>query len=404
MKTKIAFLMNYSAPHPNINSYLDLIWGWEFIIYDYSQYLIRNGYEVFWLLYSKSNFKFKPSLDGIHLIRIKKRFDWFNPLELLSLLFELTHIIRKYKFKILYTRAFFLGFIASLSCKITKIPFIYHIEDLDASLILALKQNESIFKRIIRYPLAFLALLIQMLAAVLADHILVVSSAFKHFLTTKWHISDKKITVLYEGIEIEKSFHIIYESSNFNKKYTYILYVGGITSYDGIDILIRAFAKVAEKVGNIRLIIATFSSEKDCIYLKKLCKSLNISEKVCFFHSITGQKARSIIRHSDIAIIPRRQNLSTELTTTSVIFLYISEGIPIICPKLKAIIEIMKNNALFFEPENIDSLADAIMKLVSDSNLRMKLRSRILRLRGIFDRERMCNRLLKVINTLLSNT
>jgi len=385
--------MNYSSIHRNIQNHSDLVWGWELIIYDYSQYLMKQGCEIFWLLYSDSVLKFKPLLDGIHLIRVKKRQNWYNPMEGIRLLLALIAVVKKYSINVLYTRATFLGFIAGLSCKITGIPFIFHVEDLEASLIKASSKSKMV------YPLAILALFYQRCATLLASKIITVSKAFKDFLITSWSIVNKKIEILYEGVEVPKGTKV--KNSDLKGNAFSILYVGGTTNYDGIDILITAFAKIAKKIKKTRLIIATFSPDSHCLHLKRLCKSLNIAERVKFSSSITGEIVRSLARNSDIAVIPRKRTLSTELTTTSVIFLYISEGVPIIAPRLRAILELMNGDAIFFEPENVDSLADAMTQLISDEQRRIELHSRLLQLKDTLSRERMCKRLGDIIKTLV---
>lgn len=395
MRARIGFLMNYSSVHRNIESYSDLVWGWELIIYDYSQYLMKKGYKVSWLLYSNKALNFKPFLDGIRLIRVEKKQNWFNPIESIRLLLALIHITKKYNISVLYTRATFLGFIASLGCKITRTTFIFHVEDLEASLITASSKSKMM------YPLAVLALFFQRCATILANKIITVSKVFKNFLVTNWSITDKKITVLYEGVEVAKSKQVKIPHREHN---TFsILYVGGTSNYDGISILIKAFAKSVEKIEGTELIIATFSPEYQCIRLKELCRSLKIAERTRFLSSITGEIARSLVQSSDIAVISRKRTLSTDLTTTSVIFLYISEGIPIIAPRLRGILELMNGRALFFQPENVDSLADAMMQLISNNGFRKTLHSQVLELKDTLSRERMCKRLNDIIETLICN-
>jgi len=376
------------------------MWGWELIIYDYSQYLIKKGYEVFWLLYSKPTLNFKPFLDGIQLIRLEKRYSWENPKEDISLLFALVHTLKKYNISVLYTRAAFLGFIAGFSSKITRTPFIFHVEDLASSLII--DGIGASLKTKMYYPYAVIMCFFQKCATILANKILTVSKTFKNFLVNNWSIANEKITVVYEGVEVHMREKTTQHKIPHLKKNTFsMVYVGGTGNYDGIDILIEAFAKIAEKFKGIELIIGIFSTEHQCLHLKGLCRSLNIAERVRFLTSITGEKARSLVQSSDIAIIARKRTMNSELTTTSVIFLYISEGIPIIAPRLRAILELMNGNALFFQPGNVDSLANAMMKLISDNEFRKALHSRVLELKDTLSRERMCKRLNDIIETLI---
>ena len=50
-----------------------------------------------------------------------------------------------------------------------------------------------------------------------------------------------------------------------------------------------------------------------------------------------------------------------------------STGIPIACSNKSSLPEIIKNNAMYFDPENIDEITKAIIKIINNDVLRKKI-------------------------------
>ena len=75
----------------------------------------------------------------------------------------------------------------------------------------------------------------------------------------------------------------------------------------------------------------------------------------------------------DIGIIGNRKDMATELMLPVKMLEYIAMGIPVVAPKLKTIEYYFNEKMLcFYEPENVESMADAIYKLYKDEKLRKK--------------------------------
>jgi len=390
MKKRICFLMHMDH---EINSYLDLVRGCEIILHNYSQFLMKKGYEPIWVLLAKKDLKIPRVFHRIPLVRIERKFtSELNPINFVTLFLKLVKTLKKRNVEIVYTRVSSLGFIAGFACKITGSRFIFHVEDLEADLTKTLTLENSFWV----YLRVFLLMLAQKGAVSMATVVITVSKTFKNFLVRNWHIPNVKIVPLYEGAERKPQL-------SSPSKYDFpisIVYLGGVSEYDGLDVLLRAFQIVVRKYENVELVIATFAGEDKIAPFRKMRTYLGLDKNVRFVSSITGQVARSLVRNSNIGVIPRRKTLSTNLTTSSVIFLYFSEGKPVVVPRLKAISELVSEEASFYEPGNFTSLADALIQLISDDRLREKLRRYSLKMRDDFSREKMCEKLVNIIKSL----
>lgn len=388
MKRKVCFLM---PMYHNLKNYEDFAKGWEIIIHDYSIQLAKVKYQPVWMLVIQRNLEVDQPFNGIPVIKIRNKFRFGNPLNFLWFTFKIMFAIWKNHIDIMYTRVSLVGLAAGIACKITRVPFIFHAEDLEADL-----SKRSKFS-VQSYFSAMFMLFVQKSVAMMANIVIVVSKAFKDFLVGNWHIRESKIRVLYEGVErsnIPKTLPPLGEYCNF-------LYLGGTNTYDGIDVLLKAFAKVVRRSEKVRLIIATYRPKQSIACFRNLCDTLGIKDHVEFFVSISGKTARDLVRNSSVGVIARKRTLSSELTTSSVIFLFLSEGIPIVAPRLKAISEILGENDALFEPGNPYSLAKTLTKIADNYEFREKLRKVSLKLRDDFDREKMCNSLVQIIDNLL---
>jgi len=73
----------------------------------------------------------------------------------------------------------------------------------------------------------------------------------------------------------------------------------------------------------------------------------------------------------DLGIVGNRKNVATELMLPVKMLEYVALGIPVIVPRLKAIEYYFSDEMVcYFEPENIDSMASAILRLYKDKSLR----------------------------------
>lgn len=75
----------------------------------------------------------------------------------------------------------------------------------------------------------------------------------------------------------------------------------------------------------------------------------------------------------DLGVVPNRKNAATELMLPVKLLECIALGIPVVAPRLKTIEYYFSDDMLFyFEPDNIDSLADAILYAYNNETERIK--------------------------------
>jgi glycosyltransferase involved in cell wall biosynthesis len=145
---------------------------------------------------------------------------------------------------------------------------------------------------------------------------------------------------------------------------TRLVYHGTITRRLGIDLAIRAVARISESNPDLRFVI--LGEGDDAGEFAALIQSLHAGETIRFENRmIPVEDLKSFLADMDIGIVANRKNIATDLMLPVKMLEYIALGIPVAAPRLKTIAWYFTDDMIsFFEPENVDSLAGAIEALV----------------------------------------
>ncbi len=180
-------------------------------------------------------------------------------------------------------------------------------------------------------------------------------------ITISMNVPDHKI---FKSIHAKPSEN---KSSNTFK----LIYHGTITKRLGIDYTIKAVAKLIDKIPGLEFHI--FGDGDDVDEFIQLSKVLGIDSIVYFNKMILLEDLIGIISSMDLGIISNRKNMATDLMLPVKMLEYVFLEIPVVAPRLNTISHYFTEDMIsYFEPENVDSLADAILKLWSSKTERKK--------------------------------
>lgn len=180
---------------------------------------------------------------------------------------------------------------------------------------------------------------------------------------------NRDVIVTPFGVDIE-----FFKPKQHNKE-TNKLVIGTIKTLDekyGIKYLIKAFKIVLEKSidQDIELIIAGKGNQKD--ELKNLCHKLGIEDKVNFLGYINQEDVVNTFNKFDIAIFP--SILDSESFGVAAVEAQAC-GVPVIVSNVGGLPEATKPNfsSILVEKEDEKLLADAILTLIKNKDLRLKM-------------------------------
>lgn len=152
-----------------------------------------------------------------------------------------------------------------------------------------------------------------------------------------------------------------------------MVYHGTLARRLGLDIAIEAVSKARSTIPYLELRIIGAGEERD--RLLKLRDRLNLQDVVKFSEGfVPVEKIPTMIHDADVGLIPLRICKGTDIMLPTKLLEYVTMGIPCIIPKTGTIIRYFDEEMVqFFEAENIDALAEAIIKLYQDPDRRVTL-------------------------------
>ncbi len=160
----------------------------------------------------------------------------------------------------------------------------------------------------------------------------------------------RRLFVIPNGVDLE---HYLQAEADAQRSQPYILYMGGLRTIKGVDLLIRAFAQIRRHFDDIELIIAGDGPEEKT--LKRMTSELNLGSRVCFLGFVGGEKKLSLLQQASLMVIPSRfESFPIGLLEA------LACGTPLVAARVGGIQDIIHpgENGWLFEPENVDDLTE----------------------------------------------
>jgi len=152
-----------------------------------------------------------------------------------------------------------------------------------------------------------------------------------------------------------------------------MIYPGSLNWHQGLDIAIQAFAKIVGEIPDAEFWIYGEGPERD--NLIQLASSLGVQAKVSFRDFLPVTKLVEVLAGSDLAIVPKRSSsvFGTEAASTKIME-FMAVGIPVIVSRTK-IDSLYHDDSMvqFFDSDDPDNLARAILHLYKNPGLRRQL-------------------------------
>jgi glycosyltransferase involved in cell wall biosynthesis len=200
----------------------------------------------------------------------------------------------------------------------------------------------------------------QRLSAIFADHVFCADHNQQDYLVEHCGIAREKITVLMNLPNVNLFKPI---SAEKNDKIFRIVYHGTIAHRLGIDLIVRAVAKAAERIPVELYIYGAGDYLSEVI---ELSSQLRLQEKVHFSRKFFPvEQIPQIVSGMDLGIIGNRRNIACDQYMLPVKLLeYVYLGVPVVAPRLAVIARYFDDTMIrYYESENVEQMADAIVEL-----------------------------------------
>ena len=218
----------------------------------------------------------------------------------------------------------------------------------------------------------------ELMSTKFADKLIAVHEPHKDLLI-KHGVCQRKIEILM-NLPDDRLFHPRGNGRN-HERFT-MVYHGSLSHRLGLDIAIRAVNLVRREIPT--LIFKIIGTGEELRHLMQLAAQLGLEENVYFKGPVPMDKIQSAIEDADLAVIPSRKDSATDLMLPVKLLEYVFVGIPCIVPPTVAIMHYFDENMVdFFQQENVEDLADKILRLYKDPGRREEM---------VFNARQFCNK------------
>jgi glycosyltransferase involved in cell wall biosynthesis len=214
-----------------------------------------------------------------------------------------------------------------------------------------------------------LLVLVEKCSAAFADHVIIANHLWYERLIARSVRPEKCIVICnYPNPEFFRARPRGRTGSKF-----VITYPGTLNWHQGLDIAVRAFAKVAEEVPEAEFRI--FGEGPSKPELIKLTDQLGLNGRVVFNDMVPTERIAQEVANSDLGVVPKRASsiFGNEAASTKILE-FMATGVPVVVSRTK--VDTYYHSDLtvkFFESENESDLAKSILELKRNADLRSRL-------------------------------
>jgi glycosyltransferase involved in cell wall biosynthesis len=210
----------------------------------------------------------------------------------------------------------------------------------------------------------------QRLSAMFADHVFCADHNQQDYLVEYCGVARQKITVLMNLPNVDTFAPVTTEKHDDVFR---IVYHGTIAHRLGIDLIVRAVARVANLIPVELWIYGSGDYLPEALGLSS---QLGLEGKVHFSRKFFPvEQIPQMVSGMDLGIIGNRRNLACDRYMLPVKLLeYVYLGVPVVAPRLAVIARYFDDTMVrYYEPENLEQMADAIVELYQEREKREHL-------------------------------
>ncbi len=209
---------------------------------------------------------------------------------------------------------------------------------------------------------------IERASAAFSDHVIIANHIWQQVIKSR-SVKDSKCTVLLNYPDTDIFSNTLQKKSN--GKFV-MLYPGTLNWHQGVDIAVKAFARIADQMPDAELHIIGEGPSRGM--LRQLIAELRLEDRAFIKDVVPIDEIGRIMANADLGIVPKRANSFGNEAFSTKIFEFMALGVPVIVSDTK-IDRYYFNESLvrFFEAGDEEDLARSMLSLISDRDARERL-------------------------------
>lgn len=215
---------------------------------------------------------------------------------------------------------------------------------------------------------------IEKVSAAFADHVIVSNDLWRKTLVSR-SAPDEKCSVFLNHVDRE----VFYRRPRTRNDDKFIMvFPGSFQWHQGLDIAIKALVEIVKQVPNAELHLYGGGGRGDALArLAELADSLQLDGKVRFMGDFPLEQIAEVIANADLGVVPKRADSFGNEAYSTKIMEFMSQGIPVVASRTKIDTFYFDETVVrFFESGNSAALAEAVLDIAKNKQLRDSLSSR----------------------------
>ncbi|HWR25279.1 MAG TPA: glycosyltransferase family 4 protein [Methanosarcina sp.] len=297
-------------------------------------------------------------------------------------------------FDVLYTRNPNFGFLAGLFCKTRCKKIVYELNGIpeDEINLFRAKNEEknhsrsgskisSLFSKHYSSVHSRLKLFVLKKALGFSDKIIAITPGIRASLEKNYNIPGEKIVVISNGANTSLFKPLSQETCRkelgLDLKVPFICFVGNLAPWQGVEYLVKAAPLILSQSPECRFLIVGDGVMKD--ELIKLSRELGVENRFIFTGVIAYHRVPLYINASDVCAAPFifARNAKIGLSPLK-LYEYMACGKPVVASNISGVADALEasEGGISIPPEDPIALAEAILELLKNPDLKTKLGSK----------------------------
>lgn len=202
-------------------------------------------------------------------------------------------------------------------------------------------------------------------SARIADHVIISNHLWRDKYTQRTATGDR-CSVFINNVNT-RVFHPQPRNRNDGKRI--IIFPGGLQWHQGLDIALRAFARVSRELPDTEFHIYGDGNMKPSLIA--LTAELGLNDRVRFFEPVAVKEVARIMANADLGVVPKRADSFGNEAYSTKIMEFMSVGVPVVVSSTKIDRFYFDESVVrFFESGNADALAVAMLEVLNNPLLR----------------------------------
>jgi len=197
-----------------------------------------------------------------------------------------------------------------------------------------------------------------------ADKVLVMNNFTKKLVNEYYNVSDNRISIVTNGTDLKK----FYNSKENNKR---VIFSGAMYHHRGIDILLDCASKVIDEINDVEFLLLGDGPEMK--KLQEFVSKNNLSKNIIFKGWVQREKIPEFLAKSSIGIGPLRSTDVTKGALPIKVLEYMASSLPILAMEGTLPEDILKDEINGYVIENSKELAQKIIYILKNDDLRNQM-------------------------------